>query len=264
MWSPADQRVEQHATLMQMQKSQGRHVMVAPLMAALLIGALAAAQADPDVLYRQRADLSRAREAAAIWQARVASNPKDFESSWKLARATYWLGEHDLPAARRTWLERGVEVARAAAALEPKRPEGYFWMAANMGALAESFGLRQGLRYRASIKEALETVLRLDPAYLQGSADRGLGRWYHRVPGLFGGDEKKAEAHLRQSLTYNPDSTVSHFFLAETLFELDRDAEAIQELQKVIDAPLDPDFEPEDREYKKKAADLLAQRRPKR
>jgi hypothetical protein len=137
-------------------------------------------------------------------------------------------------------------------------------MAANMGALAESFGLRQGLRYRGPIKEALETVLGLDPTYLQGSPDRALGRWYQRVPGLFGGDRKKAEAHLRKSLTYNPDSTISHFFLAETLFDLDRDAEAAQELQKVIDAPFDPVFEPEDREFKKKAGDLLAKRRPKK
>ena len=233
------------------------------MVVALVAPAEVLAQPDPDALYRQRADLARAREAAAIWQMRVAADPKDFESSWKLARPTYWLGEHDQQDTRRTWLERGVEVARAAAALEPKRPEGHFWMAANMGALAESFGLRQGLRYRGPIKDALERVLRLDPAYLQGSADRALGRWYHRVPGLFGGDKKKAEDHLRRSLTYNPDSTVSHFFLAETLFELDRDAEAIQELQKVIDAPLDPDFEPEDREYKQRAAGLLARRRPK-
>jgi len=38
----------------------------------------------------------------------------------------------------------------------------------------------------------------------------------------------------------------------------DRDAEAIAELQKVIDAPYHPDFEPEDRIYKQKAAELLA------
>src|SRR5688572_2724651 len=248
-----------------MEKMRMSRVMMLGLaLAATLLAGSARAQTDPDALYRERVDLARAREAAAIWQARVTANARDFESSWKLARATYWLGEHDEQGARRTWLERGVDVARAAAALEPKRPEGYFWMAANMGALAESFGLRQGLRFRGPIKEALETVLRLDPAYLQGSADRALGRWYHRVPGLFGGDKKKAEAHLRKSLTYNPDSTVSHFFLAETLLELDRDSEAIHELQKVIDAPLDPEFTPDDREYKKKAGDLLAQRRPKR
>ena len=234
------------------------------LLLALAAGTMpnpAAAQPDPDALFRGRADLARAKEAAGIWQARLAANPTDFESAWKFAKATYWLGEHDVQDARRNWLERGVEAGRTAAALQPKRPEGHFWTAAPMGALAESFGLRQGLRYRGAIKEALETTLKVDPAYMDGSADRALGRWYARVPGLFGGDRKKAEAHLRKSLNYYDQSTISHFFLAELLFDLGRDAEAIQELQKVIDAPFHPEFEPEDREYKKKAADLLARQR---
>ena len=131
-------------------------------------------------------------------------------------------------------------------------------MAANMGTLAESFGLRQGLKYRGPIKDALETVLRLDPAFMQGSADRALGRWYFKVPGLFGGNKKKSEEHLRRSLTYFSDSTVSRFFLADTLFDLDRDVEARAELQKVLDAPVSDEWEPEDREYKQKAKERLA------
>ena len=73
------------------------------------------------------------------------------------------------------------------------------------------------------------------------------------MPGLFGGSKKKSEEHLRKSLTYDPNSTASHFFLAETLFDMDRDAEARAELQKVLDAPIDPDWAPEDREFKQKA-----------
>ena len=114
------------------------------------------------------------------------------------------------------------------------------------------------------IKDALETVLRLDPAFIDGSADRALGRWYFRVPALLGGSKTKSEAHLRQSLTYNVDSVLSRYFLAETLFELDRDADAIAELQKVIAAPVSRDFEPEDRVYKQRAVELLAQRQPGR
>ena len=113
-----------------------------------------------------------------------------------------------------------------------------------MGALAESFGLRQGLKYRGDIKDALETVLRLDPAFQQGSADRALGRWYFKVPGLFGGSDKKSEEHLRKSLTYNPNSASSLFFLAETLIDLGKKAEARPTLQKLLDAPLDPDWVP--------------------
>jgi hypothetical protein len=216
--------------------------------------------ADPDALYRDREHLARAREAAAIWEARVKENPRDFEAAWKLARAYYWLGGHGPQAERRRDLERGVTAGEQAILVERDRAEGYFWKAANMGALAESFGLRQGIKYRGAIKEALETVLRLDPAFQQGSADRALGRWYHKVPRLFGGSKTKSEAHLRKSLTYNPNSHASRFFLAETLFAMDRDAEAIEELKKVIAAPVDPEWVPEDTEFKKKAQDLLATR----
>jgi hypothetical protein len=78
------------------------------------------------------------------------------------------------------------------------------------------------------------------------------------VPGLFGGSRAKSEEHLRRSLTYGPDSTASHFFLAETLLESGRRDEARVELQRVIDAPLNPDWTPEDREFKQKAHALLA------
>jgi len=218
-------------------------------------------QGDPDALYRERTTVAKAREAASIWSARLAKNPKDFESAWKLARAAYWLGGHEDQAARRPALERGVEAGRQASLLEPARPEGYFWMAASMGELAESFGMRQGLKYRTPIREALEKVLQLDAPYQNGSADRALGRWYYKVPGLFGGSKKQSEEHLRKSLTYDPQSTASHFFLAETLFELDRKADAIAELQKVIDGPVNPEWEPEDREFKQLAAERLKKER---
>src|SRR5688572_22555518 len=109
--------------------------------AVLATSAGVGAQSDPDALYRQRADLAKAREAVAIWSARLAKDPKAFESAWKLARAAYWLGGHDEPSARRAILEKGVEAGRQASVIEPTRPEGYFWMAASMGQLAESFGM---------------------------------------------------------------------------------------------------------------------------
>jgi len=213
--------------------------------------------ADPDALYASRDDLGKAREAATIWTERLRKNPKDFEAAWKLGRARYWLGTHAPAPERKASLESGIEAGRTAATVEPKRPEGYFWIAANMGALAESFGARQGLKYRGDIKDNLLTVLRLDPAFQQGSADRALGRWYFKVPGLFGGSKQKSEEHLRKSLTYNANSTASHFFLAETLLDQGKKNDARAELQKVLDAPVDPDWAPEDREFKEKARKLL-------
>jgi hypothetical protein len=219
---------------------------------------------DPDVLYAQREEVASARRAAEIWAARLQANGSDFDSAWKLARARYWLGGHAPENERKAFLESGIAAGRTAATLQPKRPEGHFWTAANMGALAESFGLRQGLKYRGEIRDTLMTVLRLDAAFQQGSADRALGRWYLKVPGLFGGSKKKSEEHLRKSLTYNANSIASRFFLAETLLEMDRKADAIIELQRVAELQPDPDWLPEDREFKQKAAKLLTTLRQRR
>jgi tetratricopeptide (TPR) repeat protein len=216
-------------------------------------------EVSPDRLYARREDLAQARRAADIWRERLAADPADFEAAWKLAMARYWLGTHGAEEARRQDLEAGIEAARAAIAVHPDRPEGHFWLAANMGGLAESFGLRQGIKYRRPVREALERVLAIDPGYLRGAADRALGRWYFKVPGLFGGSKEQSVAHLRKALTYHPDSTVGRYFLAETLLEMGRKTEARAELQKVLDAPFDPDWIPEDKEWKDKARTRLQQ-----
>jgi tetratricopeptide (TPR) repeat protein len=214
---------------------------------------------EAEALYRDRANRTSATRAAALWAERLSSQPTDFDAAWKLARVQYWLGTHGAAAPnRRAALDAGIAAARRAIAINRERPEGHFWMAANMGALAESFGLRQGIRYRGAIREALETVLRLDPAFQQGSADRALGRWYYKVPGLFGGDKRKSEVHLRKALSYNPHSVITRLFLAETLLELRRKDEARRELEAAIAAPDDPDWIPEDRVFREQARKLLA------
>lgn len=213
---------------------------------------------DPDALYKDRENLASAKKATDIWAARLTADPKDFDSAYRLSQARYWLGTNGLPPPdRKGALEGGIAAARTAIALKPARPEGHFWLAANMGALAESFGMRQGIKYRGPIKDALLTTLKLDAAFLDGSADRALGRWYYKVPGLFGGSDKLSEAHLRKSLTYKPDSVITHLFLAETLDDLGRKDDARKECQAAIDAPVDPNWAPEDRRFKEQAKQLL-------
>ena len=213
---------------------------------------------DPDALYKDRDNLASAKRATEIWESRLKANPKDYDSAWKLAQGRYWLGTNGLPEPERKGaLEGGIAAARTAIALNPSKPEGHFWLAANMGALAESFGLRQGIKYRGQIRDAMEMTLKLNPAFLDGSADRALGRWYYKVPGLFGGSNKKSEEHLRKALTYNPNSIISHIFLAETLADMGRKDDARKEAQAAIDAPFDPNWAPEDRRFKEQAKRLL-------
>ena len=213
-----------------------------------------------DQLYANRSVLADAQRAAALWEEALARDPDDFDAAWKLARAGYYLGQRlATDAARAAAYESGMAAARKAIAAQPDRPEGYFWLAANMGGLAEQGGMRSGLKFRTPVRENLEKVLAMDPGFQKGSADRALGRWYFKVPGLFGGSKRKSEEHLRRSLTYDPNSSASKVFLAETLQATGRTSEAIALLQSVLDTPVDPEWAPEDRDFKAQAKRLLAQ-----
>ncbi len=218
---------------------------------------------DPEALYRDRERPASAAGAERIWAARLAANARDFESAWKLARIRYWLGTKGpgTDDTRKAILEAGIVAARTAAALRPDAPEGHFWMAANMGGLAEAHGLRQGIRYRGQIRDALEQARRVQPAYLDGSPDRALGRWYFKVPRLFGGDLDASERHLRAALAYNPRSIITMLFLAETLDGRGKRAEARALLQTLLDTAPDPEWTPEDTRFKAQARTLLASMR---
>jgi tetratricopeptide (TPR) repeat protein len=233
---------------------------------ALCVDARLAAEvpATIDALYARREDPVAARQAADQYLAHHRSTPQDFVGCWKLARASYFLGTQGPGAERRMWLETGLAAAADAVALNEARPEGHFWLAATMGALAESYGLRQGLKYRTRIRQSLERVLAIDPRFMDGSADRALGRWYHKVPGLFGGSAAKSEQHLRKSLTYSPQSTVSLFFLGELYADEGRPTQALRLFQQVLEAPVHPEYAAEDKFYKAQARErvqALASRR---
>ena len=50
---------------------------------------------------------------------------------------------------------------------------------------------------------------------------------------------------------------MTHYFLAELYADDGRVADARAEMQKVLDAPIDPEWAPEDREWKLKATQRL-------
>jgi hypothetical protein len=208
---------------------------------------------DPDTLYADREHLSSAMQASAIWEARMAAGAADYEAAWKLARACYWLGAHVPADDRHRQYQRGIDAGRRAIAIEAGRPEGHFWLAADMGALAESSGLFAGLRARGAVKRELEIVLAMAPSYDEGAADRGLGRWYLRVPGLFGGSRARSVEHLQQALTYDPGNAASHYFLGETYLAMNRRDDARVQFQLVLVAPLLPAWIPEVHEFQAKA-----------
>lgn len=209
---------------------------------------------DPDWFNERREDLDSAARAADLWAARAAA---DFEAAWKLSRVCYWLGTHAPQSDRRAALNRGIDAGETAVRLMPGRPEGYFWLGADLGALAESSGSIQRLKYRGRIKNALEHAIMIAPGWRGGAAEAALGQWYFKVPRLLGGSRTKAEAYLRRALRYDPDSLMTLSYLANVVAADGRVDEARVLLQQVIDTPADPEWIPEAIEFKRKAARRL-------
>ncbi|HYM26056.1 MAG TPA: TRAP transporter TatT component family protein [Vicinamibacterales bacterium] len=209
---------------------------------------------NPDEVYRHREDLSMAAHAADLWAARAAA---DFESAWKLARACYWLGRHLPQSGRRAALERGISAGETAIRLNPQRPEGHYWLAADMGRLAETEGMWQGIKYRGRIRSELERVVAIDPAWSGGAGDEALGEWYATVPRLFGGSDADAEAHLRRALDSDGHNLSALVFLGEFLLDRHRATEADGLLRRALSADSDPEWQLEDRELRAKAQRLL-------
>lgn len=214
----------------------------------------AASPDDPDWLYDRREDLDSATRAADLWAAHAGA---DFDAAWKLSRVCYWLGTHAPQSDRRAALNRGIDAGETAVRFMPGRPEGYFWMGADMGALAESSGAIQGLPYLGRIKNAFEHAIMIAPGWQHGSAEAALGRWYFEVPRLLGGSRTKAEAYLRRALQYDPDSLMALLYLADVATVDRRVDEARVLLQQVIDTPAAPEWIPEASEFKRKAARRL-------
>src|SRR5690348_485493 len=122
------------------------------------------AAANPDELYAGRVDTAKAKQAADIWQQRAADG-KDYESLWKLSRASYFLATLGPKADQSAALERGITAGKQAAALQPDKPEGHFWYAANMGEKAQRSSKVTALGMKGDIKSELERVIAIQPGW---------------------------------------------------------------------------------------------------
>src|SRR6266850_5808596 len=164
------------------------------------VAAAKIAEAEP--LYNGREDLSKVRQALALLREARTADYGSYEAYWKLARADYYVAEHTTDSRERDDLFReGVEGGKAAKQLQPDKPDGHFWLGANYGGSAEHSTL-SSLSSIEDIKQAMETVLKLDEGYELGSAYLALGQLYSQAPRVLGGDNTKAIAYLEKGLRF--------------------------------------------------------------
>lgn len=215
--------------------------------------------AQADALYARRAELVRVDEALQSLLQAFEMDPSHYDVNWRLAKYSYYFAAHTSDkTARNSAIRQGIAAGERAVKLQPDKPEGHFWLGANLGERARSQGAFRALGTVGNVRREMETVLKLDPGYQNGSAYMVLAQIDLELPGLVGGDKKRAVQRLEQGLVYGKENAFLRLRLAEAYLAVKNKAEARRQLDVILSMKPDPDYLPEYKEAALQARQLLS------
>lgn len=203
--------------------------------------------AQADGLYGQREDLGRVREGLGLLKRARAAAANNYEAAWRISKFDYYLGAHTKDRAERDKaFEEGIEVGKAAVALQDGKPEGHFWLGANHGGVAQTSVLG-GLAEIDDIREQMNAVLRTDEGYQSGSAYMVLGQ-VELEAGRMMGDPEQAVQYLEKGLKFGPNNGLLRLRLAQAYIRVGRKDDARKQLDAIQSLTPDPNYLPEHKE----------------
>lgn len=220
--------------------------------------AITSALTRSDELFKQREDISKLREAVEALRKARDYKQRDFAVEWRFAKYNYFLGKQsvDDKESNRAF-EEGRDAAKIASALEPNKPEGYFWYGANLGELSRKNMLTVGIRSIGEVRSAMEKVIELQPGYQNSSAYDVLGQ-IELETRLYGGKADKAVEIFKKALETENDNMNLELHLGEAYLAIKNEGEARKHLDTVLKMKHNPDFLIECREAVEKAKRLIA------
>jgi len=208
-----------------------------------------------DHLYLERDQPPKEQMGLDLLRRELAANPRNDEVLWRLARALKWEGDQKTESAEKIKLyKQAADTATKGVEANPRSVGSHFWLGVGLGKIGQTQGILRSLFLVDPIKKEMETVLSLDPK--NDGAHLVLGVMYRKLPGFWGGSNKRSLAELMQAVSANPRSTLNHLELANTYLEEGKKQEARTELRSILDIP-DPVDPVEARKDKREAAQML-------
>ena len=215
--------------------------------------------ASADQLYSQREDLMQLRRGIVSLRQALTKDPANYDAAWKLSKFNYYLATHtDNSNERDAAFKEGISAGKTAVQLQSEKPDGHFWLGANYGGAAERSTI-QGLATVNDIKNEMQTVLRLDEGYQNGSAYMVLGLVYLNAPSIVGGDPKRAVEEMEKGLRFGEPNAFLHLHLAEAYKKVGRNDDARKQIKTILSMTPDPNYQPEYKEASAAAQKLLDQ-----
>jgi tetratricopeptide (TPR) repeat protein len=180
---------------------------LAPLAAALVLSALLPAGVGADTRAEQQAreliaryheDPTRLDRARDLLEAAI-KQERRVDMLILLSRVHFLVGDvrATTPEAKLAAYDRGREIGQRAVELAPRSEEAHLWYAINTGRWGQTRGVVRSLFLLPTVREELAAIFALNPKSVRGHALAG--NVMFEVPGLLGGDHKKAEEHYRKA-----------------------------------------------------------------
>lgn len=178
---------------------------------------------------------------------------------WTFAKYSYFLGkaepiEKDAIAA----FEKGRDAGKIASRVDPSKPDGHFWYAANLGELARISPVTVGIKSVDDLRESLNAVISIDPNYQNASTYDALGQLEMATRTLKGGTIEKAIEFYEKGVELSPENANLRLHLAEAYIASKKDAEARKQLNALFTLKPNPLYEVEHRAAVEKGRELLS------
>jgi len=211
-----------------------------------------------DALYARRHEPLLAGQALAKYREALALAPDNYEAMKKNAQAMFFIGDNAANNDEKQKIFKGgMDLAKKIIALNPGRVEGHYWLGVHTGSYGEARGVLKSLFLKNDIIAAMNKAIAIDGSYEMGGAYCVLGRLYFKVPGLFGGSNRKSRQNLEKCRSIAPKSSVNLLFLAETYWALGEKKLAVEVLEHLLAMEPDPLWVPETEKDKLEGAKLL-------
>ena len=216
-----------------------------------------AAIAKADALYRQRANTAKLSEAVDILAGFRKPDDRNYEVEWKFAKYSYFLGSitKDEKESEKIF-EKGRDAGKIASSMEPSKPDGYFWYAANLGEIARINPITVGVKSVGDIRSAMNKVIEIQPNYQNSNAYDALAQLEMETR-LYGGSADKAVVLLEKALQTEKANGELHLHLAEAYLAVKRPAEARHQLDLLLQMAPDPEFAAEHAETVEEAKKMI-------
>ena len=168
--------------------------------------------------------------------------PRSYELLWRGARACAWLTEEFTDKQRRaSYAQKGIDLAKRAVEVDPKRVEGQYYLGINIGQSATTKTVGAYMMVPRVVK-AGTAAMKIDEKYDHAGPSRLVGTVYAKAPPWPAsiGDLDEGLQHLAHAVQLAPDYPQNHLHYGDALLSDNKLAEAEAEYKLVLAAPMQP------------------------